>query len=445
MKILICSKLFFPDNEIGAVRVNNIAKYLNEAGHQVTVICGSVKTVFPVEPFSGKISIIRISHSDFATKLISKVERSVDVRKPLVNDRLALSKKKVTGLAQAYRKFKGLRLQLYNLYLQIDWFYQAKKAINKKVNVTNYDIVLSSFGPLSSYLTGRCVKKINKSTRWISDLRDNMQNEDYFTIINWIYSYFERDMMLKSDAVTVVSKGQYKMLQKAVGEKKIKNSNTTIVYNGYENEISPDTRKNLRILKVGYTGSLYEGKRDMSLLFKAFQELSDENKISLNQVQIHYAGKSSSDLLKQASYYGVRQIIHDHGYLSRLESIKLQESCDILVVLSWNTKKEQGILSGKFFEYIQAYKPIIAITSGDLPQAEITEMVKELNVGIACEYMLENTDLPLLKNYVWLQYDNIINGSESAFSPNMEKIRSFHYKNIVKKFEEICTNLLKPS
>jgi hypothetical protein len=40
MKILICSKLFFPDNEIGTVRPTNFAKYLSKMGHDVSVISG---------------------------------------------------------------------------------------------------------------------------------------------------------------------------------------------------------------------------------------------------------------------------------------------------------------------------------------------------------------------------------------------------------------------
>lgn len=181
----------------------------------------------------------------------------------------------------------------------------------------------------------------------------------------------------------------------------------------------------------------------MSLFFKCLKELITEKKIELNRIEVHYAGTSSSDLLKQASFYGIQAIIHDHGYLSRAASIKLQESSDILVVLSWNTLKEQGILSGKFFEYIQAFKPIIAITSGDLADSELTEMVKELNVGIACEYIQQKNDLILLKDYVLLQYNHIMMDEVLAFEPNIEKVRSFHYKQVVEQLEKICMKPMK--
>lgn len=110
--------------------------------------------------------------------------------------------------------------------------------------------MLSSFGPLGSHLVARYLKKIKQANFWVADLRDNMQNEDYSKIINLIYLYFEKDMMVKADAITVVSKGQYSMLQKAVGLKRFKNKNVNILYNGYEKKIEPESQKNnLKILK----------------------------------------------------------------------------------------------------------------------------------------------------------------------------------------------------
>ena len=67
MNILICSKLFFPDNEIGAVRPTNFAKYLNEMGHRVTVVTGANKSFFVGDQqLNNSIHIERVSHSDLA-------------------------------------------------------------------------------------------------------------------------------------------------------------------------------------------------------------------------------------------------------------------------------------------------------------------------------------------------------------------------------------------
>jgi hypothetical protein len=252
-------------------------------------------------------------------------------------------------------------------------------------------------------------------------------------------------MMKKASAITVVSIGQREMLRKLVGEKSFLNQQVHVVYNGFEKELSYIPEQNNerpRKFKIVYTGALYNGRRDMSMLFKALAELSSEQKILISNVQVHYAGKNSLHLYEQVERYQMQEIIIDHGYLSRVNSMKLQQSADILVVLSWNTEKEQGILSGKFYEYVQAFKPIISIVNGNVPHAELSEMVKELRVGIDCEQISEKTDLPRLKRFLLSEYEKVISGIVGDFHPDLPKISQFYYKNIVRKLEKICLNLI---
>ncbi len=445
MNILICSKLFFPQNAIGAVRVTNFAKYLREFGHNVTILTlNSRASSQKAEVFNFDIQVERISQSKTASKLIARVKNVVETSNLPIEKHSLITDRKQKREFRIYSIFKELRLQLYNLYLEFDWYYQARKAIKMGIINKKQDIVISSFGPLSSYLVGRYIKKVKLADFWISDLRDNMQTEDYPKVINLLFSYFEKDMLRKADAISLVSKGQFNMLRKAVGEKSFNNKSIDIITNGYEHEIFAENRPNqTHVLKFVYTGALYNGKRDMSLLLKAIKELIDEGKMDSNKIQIHYAGKSSADLTKQAVHYGMQQIIEDHGYLSRSESLQLQQSGDVLLVLSWNTEAEQGILSGKFFEYLQSFKPIIAITSGNLPNSELSELVKELNVGIACEYVKGNQDLFLLKDYLISLYDHKINGNHLLFGPKIEKIELYHYNNIVRQLEKLCATLIK--
>jgi hypothetical protein len=443
MDILICSKLFLPANEIGAVRPTNFAKYLDEMGHRITVITGVAKSILPQQPLNDSVKIETVNHSDMALKLISRVEHTVKSRKSQMAQTPSKYQKRQTIINRFYRKIKTFRLQVYHIYLEIDWFFQAKNVINKKSANSGYDIVLSSFGPLGSHLIARYVKKQKLANFWIADLRDNMHSEEYSKVINSIYVYFEKEMMKKADAITVISNGQRSMLQNAVGKKKFKNEKIFVVHNGYQSKIVVVPGKNnSKILKIAYTGSLYAGKRDMSLLFEAIRDLITAGKIETGKIEIHYAGTSSAVLLNQAHSFGIPEIVHDYGYISRTQSVTLQSSSDILVVLSWNTKKEQGILTGKFLEYFQVYKPILAITSGNLRDAELTEMVENMNLGIGCEYIKRDIDLVRLKNYILAQYNNKIMGLPVAYTPDTAAMETFHYQKISQKLEKICTGLI---
>lgn len=446
MNILICSKLFYPNNDIGAVRVTNFAKYLQAMGHNITVLT-SASNRFEDTDIDLSLRIMRVNNSKGILKLMIGVERSVTTRQTKSGNEVQKIKK-----SERFRKtlslLRSLRLQIYSLLLQYDWYGQAKRIINDKMQEMHFDIVISSYGPLSSYLAARYIVKQKKAGHWISDLRDQMETNDYQRVINRIYRHYENDMMKKASAITVVSIGQREMLRKLVGEKSFRNQKVHVVYNGFEKELSYMSKENIEIcfeqkrkLKIVYTGALYNGKRDMSMIFKALSELSSEQNILVNNVEIHYAGKNSFHLYVQAKRYQMQETIIDHGYLSRADSIKLQQSANILVVLSWNTEKEQGILSGKFFEYLQAFKPIISIVNGNVPHAELSEIVKELRVGIDCEQISEEMDLPRLKRFLHLEYQRVLSGAGADIHPDIAKINQFHYRNIVRKLEKICLNL----
>src|SRR5699024_6712566 len=137
------------------------------------------------------------------------------------------------------------------------------------------------------------------------------------------------------------------------------------ITNGYKEEPILYTPNEDGILKIGYTGQLYNGIRDMSELFRCVDYIQREKGKSL-PIQIHYAGNDSNKLIEQARQYGVEKYIVDHGRVSKFDALRLQEKCDILCVLTWNTKKEQGVLTGKFPEYLRLCKPILAIITGDL-------------------------------------------------------------------------------
>ena len=448
MDILICSRLFFPENQIGAVRITNFAKYLNEFGHNVSVLTESADDILVAEPNASSIKVINVKPSKVALKLMKKVAVTVESRQRGHIDSAGNKIKNKKKLPPFYYKLKESLFQLYHLFLEYDWYLQARKVMNQNLRNKKFDVLISSYSPMSSVLIARYLKKNKNGNYWVADLRDSMDKEQYSKTINWIYNHFQKDMVRKADVITVVSKGQAKMLQRSIGERLSNGDMVKILYNGYEKSVNTVPSEHAPVLTNGdhkliitYTGSLYKDRSDMSLLFEALRELIDEKRIDLNNIEVHYAGQNSPDFAAQSISYDLQQITIDHGFLSRAESIKLQQSSDILIALCWNTEKELGILSGKFFEYLQSFKPIIGIISGDVANSELSELINELDVGIGCEYIRKGTDLKRLKSYLLFMYNGKIKTGLIEFSPNIEKVKSFHYKKIVEQLEKICIEL----
>jgi hypothetical protein len=123
--------------------------------------------------------------------------------------------------------------------------------------------------------------------------------------------------------------------------------------------------------------------------------------------------------------------------LPREDSLRLQESCDIMCVSSHNTKNEKGVLSGKFPEYLRLDKPIVSLVSGEVPNAELTLRIKQMRVGFAFEYCTKEKDMPLLVNYLADAYYSKSNGITIPFNPDKESVEAFSYPNLTKKLESL--------
>jgi len=179
------------------------------------------------------------------------------------------------------------------------------------------------------------------------------------------------------------------------------------------------------------------------MLFRVIGDLINESMIDKNKIEFVYAGPNSTDLKYQLKKdLNLDYILRDFGFVERKTAIELQNKSDLLIALSWNTKKEQGILTGKFLEYLQSSKPIISLTTGDLPDSELSGMITRLNLGIACEYCTYEIDYASLKKYIYMQYLAVISGLKVDYRPDWETIKTFHYPHIVTILNSLCEDLV---
>lgn len=448
MKILICSKLFYPSNRIGAVRPSNFAKFLALAGHEVVVVTDR-KEVEKELNFSN-IEIIRISNGPLCRKAIKKITKSTLKRKEeqdfkkdtesTPNSKFGCLLKSIIG------KIRYKLRELYSLTIDLDWYYRARQYIKVHFQSSTFDLVLSSYGPLSSYLLGRLVKKERIAHYWISDFRDNMVFDGYSLWLNEIMRYCEKRALKEANALTFVSNDQRSMFIENLKVIELQQSKIFTIYNGYERKLSRNLIKdaNSNILKLMYTGQLYKGMRDFQLLFHAVDDLIEEGQLDKERIEIQYAGMDTKELKRQVNNFRhIKSIYKSFGFINRSEAVELQKNCNILVVLTWNTIKSRGNLTGKFLEYLQAQKPVVSITSGDLQNSELTRLVRELNIGLACEQISYQSDYFKLKKFILDQYKQLTKGNDIHFYPNYELLDKFYYENIVKELLIVINSITK--
>lgn len=432
MKILLITRSFAPDSSIASKRLSYFAKYLSEYGHEIYVIRSGLIFFKPDTDLAENTRKCHIFSYEGQNSDAECYDRGDYFQKDKNSNKSSVMK-----TVSPYREFAK---SIYHNVRDISKFYiQDGRRIRDKIlsiyndtpELRSFDIVLSTFSPVGCLQAGRIISQ-REGCKWIVDFRDLMDNSTLPQSLRIINNFAQKKYLKQADYCLCVSYGN---AVKLASEYKGKYAEKVFcVYNGYINQpmeripIFPEKK-----LRICYTGTLHSGKRCATPLFKALKRLN----IPAEDVIIDYAGKECDVLIKDAESFGYAGSVINHNVLSRTETSQLQASSDLFLVISWNTKNDQGILTGKFYEALQHKKPIIAIVSGDVPNSELKMLIDTYNLGICYEEATKEESEDMLKDYVFRQYRHKQAGKMLDYSPDPEVFNQFEYGNIVKKLEKI--------
>jgi glycosyltransferase involved in cell wall biosynthesis len=439
MKVLLISYIFAPQNAIAAIRTTKIAKYLLKSGYEVDVLCGPSKTYDPILLKDKKlIKHIEVINNfafpfNFYKKQISLINNLPKNENLRSSTKYKITKKLVGILPNPISVY----FDLFNSFL---WYYKARQGSYLLNN--RYDIILSSFGPLSSHLLGLYAKKKNKKSLWIADYRDPMINELQRGIIQAIYRYFQDKFLSESDLSFCVSDGLHTSLSKI-------NSNAKIytIRNGFDPEDIQlgSIQNNLFEFErekfiFSYCGALYNGRRDLSPLFLALSNLISKKKVNRGDIEVHYAGADFYLISNMAKKYGLEDRIIDHGFVSRDKALQLVNSSDIGLVASWNTKNDQGVITGKVYELFLLKKTILCFISGDIANSELRNMIKSANAGYVYEEAIDS--ILELENQLLTLYSIKMREGKIIQDYDDEYVKKFSYNIISKQIDSVITDTM---
>ena len=163
----------------------------------------------------------------------------------------------------------------------------------------------------------------------------------------------------------------------------------------------------------------------------------------MDKIRIHYAGRDYAYLLQQAEKYGITEILVDHGYVGRAEAAKMQAQSDVYGVLSWNTKAEKGVLTGKLYEGIRAKKPILSLVAGNVPYSELNLINEKYHSGFCYENCRENEQFRALCDYLEGLYREKISTGTISYTPDAALETDFRYDTLSKKLEALCLDVIR--
>tara|TARA_B100000965_G_scaffold68798_1_gene54084 strand:+ start:309 stop:1643 length:1335 start_codon:yes stop_codon:yes gene_type:complete len=429
MKVLFVVTAFYPEQAIGSIRISKFAKYFHKEGVEISVI-----SLTPPPWSSRDESLYFDALKDINWQVVdqSSIFKKVFQRMRVAtigtvpgNAGVSKMKSKIT----IKTKIRNLLQFFYTLLKGIDWSIRVKKHALKNLKNENFDFIFCSYPSFASPLGGIKLKKMGIGNKLIVDFRDPIlsQKTSKFNLKYLLQKYIIKN----SDLMTFISAG----VQNQV-DNKIVNTKNLIAPNGFDPQdiknIKLDNNKNKdkKILRFVYTGAIYGGKRDLRPFFAAISEIEPSLKDAKQKIRFEYAGREGDLFLSQATEYNLQSYVVDHGQLSRLDALRLQQESDICLLATWNTTFEQGALTGKIFEYFMFKKPILAIVVGNLPNSEICKIINRIDAG----HCFEEAAIDSKKNLVaWIQ--NVIdekqkNGTiESKYN---HEVKSFDIREVVK-------------
>lgn len=421
-KILFISYYFPPLKAIGSLRTYYFAKFLNLKGWKISVITTNAYKVLETDTYLKPLeNIKKIDILTFDLQMLKNILSNRNLSKNIEVNKIETKKMVLKKILFKLRNSFPLNV-LYEggfLYIIIG-IYKGSKTL-KSSNIKN---IYSTFSPFSNHIIAYFIKLLNKDSYWVADFRDlPFGDNDTDMFFKSFQKYLNKVVIKRADKVTTISEGLKKVLVKY-------NENVEVLTNGYDDmEISIkeniDKNINNNHFDIVYTGMLYSGQRDASILFKVVKELILENE-KYRKIRLVYAGKDSSLWNSWAEKYKLEDNILIKGVISREESIKLQNNASINLLLTWSTKTQKGILTGKLFEYLRASKPIICIING-VEDEEIEYMFRNINCGFV---VYENSDETIKNKMIELFDDNLI-------KYNYDELFKYSYTYLSNKLEGI--------
>ncbi len=351
--VLLITYYWPPSGGAGVHRWLRFSKYFKENNCNLTVYCPE-NAAWPI-----------IDH-----ELSKRIPEDVQIiRRGIFEPHKYLSRKNNTGVGFTEKKKQSLIKKLIiwirgNLFIPDSRVFWIKPSIRF---LTNYlkehpeiDTIISTGPPHSMHLIALGLKK-RLELKWIADFRDPWTQIDFYDDLlpskwaDWKHKKLEAQCLKTADEVVTVSSSC------ATGLQEISERNIHVITNGYDFPEFDETTIQLdQKFTISHLGSM-PFTRNPLVLWKALKILIEKSKVLKKDLSVELIGSVDYKVIESAKDCGVDEFITLREPVTHSQSIELQRKSQLLLLVANNSGNVKGILTGKFFEYLGAKRPILAI------------------------------------------------------------------------------------
>jgi len=296
------------------------------------------------------------------------------------------------------------------LNIDLKWFYTPDVNIGwlpfavhtgvKIIKKENIDAIFATSPIWTSLLVGFLLKKTTKKPLVI-DFRDPWTDNPFAEYPTKLHENIEKKM-----EETILTQANYVI----VASDSIKNSliqrypfiksKIEVITNGFD----PDDFKDLKIqeqtnkFRITHTGSIYGllTARPFLLALKKLTEEKADLRKKLESIFVGNYGKETPLLVKKFKLEDVVKLVR---YVPHKECLELMlNSQALLLLITVEDPRGEGILTGKLFEYLASQRPILAIAPENGAAANV---IRSLKAGI----IVSQNNIQLIKDTILKLYE----------------------------------------
>ena len=412
-RVLIITYYWPPSGGAGVQRWLKFVKYLRRFGWE-PVIYTPENPEFPETDFS----------------LAKDVPENLEVIKqpiwePYDTYKKLLGRKKEEKINAAFlsEKKKSSILENFSVWIRGNffipdarkfWIKPSIKFLQAYLKANPVSAVISTGPPHSMHLIAMEVSK-RMNLPWLADFRDPWTNIDFYKDLKLtsradaLHRKLEKQVLSQAGAVTVISRGMEEDCHKLYERR------YEVITNGYDPEDTdishpPEMDKKFSIAHIGTLVS----SRNPETLWIALKEMLFEDAKFAADLEIKLVGKVDYKVMESIEKYGLTSFLRKIDYMPHNEVVKCQQQSRVLLLIINNTPNAKMILTGKFFEYLVARRPILCLGPADGDAAAI---LTETNAGLLADF----GDAGAMKNNIRLLYNKFGNGQLNSESSNIEQ------------------------
>ncbi len=293
------------------------------------------------------------------------------------------------------------------------WINPSVRFLVKQLQDDPVDIIISTGPPHSMHLIGMNVsRKLN--IPWIADFRDPWTNIDFYRDLKLTrradikHRRLEKMVLKEATAVITISRSM------AEDFNRIHHRDYEVITNGYDPEDVTEPGEIVRDEKfsIAHIGTMVS-TRNPFVFWKAVRSILNDNPQFGDDLVIRLIGKVDFKVLESIEEYGLTPYVELVNYLPHPEVVKIQQCSRVLLLIINDTPNSKMILTGKFFEYLAARRPILCIGPVDGDAAGI---LAETGAGLISGFSDEES----MKVHILQYYNSYKKGELQPANRNID-------------------------